>query len=148
MTARQIRRAEALYRPDREDLVDTEPWMAQSRCTETDPESFFPEKGGSTRAAKAVCRKCEVRTECLDYALRNDERYGIWGGMSERERRRLAQERREPVADGHQRCVKCEQIKPLSAFHRNPKTKNGRTGKCASCRNTEGRRNDRMAVAA
>ena len=58
-------------------------------CAQTDPEAFFPEKGGSTREAKRVCRSCEVRAECLEYALENDERFGIWGGMSERERRRL-----------------------------------------------------------
>lgn len=49
----------------------------------------FPEKGGSTREAKRVCVGCEVRVECLEYALANDERFGIWGGLSERERRKL-----------------------------------------------------------
>ena len=44
-------------------------------CAETDPEAFFPEKGGSTREAKKVCMACEVRVECLDYALENDERF-------------------------------------------------------------------------
>ncbi|MBN9325765.1 MAG: WhiB family transcriptional regulator, partial [Cellulomonas sp.] len=51
--------------------------------------AFFPEKGGSTREAKKVCTQCEVRAECLEYALANDERFGIWGGLSERERRKL-----------------------------------------------------------
>lgn len=64
-------------------------WQDQALCAQTDPESFFPEKGGSTREAKAVCQSCEVRAECLDYALANDERFGIWGGLSERERRKL-----------------------------------------------------------
>lgn len=63
-------------------------WQQQALCAQTDPEAFFPEKGGSTREAKAVCFSCEVREECLQYALENDERFGIWGGMSERERRR------------------------------------------------------------
>jgi WhiB family redox-sensing transcriptional regulator len=45
--------------------------------------------GGSTREAKKVCTTCDVRSECLEYALSNDERFGIWGGLSERERRRL-----------------------------------------------------------
>jgi len=58
-------------------------------CTQTDPELFFPEKGGSTREAKKVCANCTVRAECLSYALENDERFGIWGGLSERERRKL-----------------------------------------------------------
>ena len=64
-------------------------WQQHALCAQTDPEAFFPEKGGSTREAKAVCRSCQVREECLEYALANDERFGIWGGMSERERRRL-----------------------------------------------------------
>lgn len=64
-------------------------WQDRALCAQTDPEAFFPEKGGSTREAKRVCTGCEVRAECLDYALTHDERFGIWGGMSERERRRL-----------------------------------------------------------
>lgn len=64
-------------------------WQERALCAQTDPEAFFPEKGGSTREAKRVCLSCEVRVECLDYALANDERFGIWGGLSERERRRI-----------------------------------------------------------
>lgn len=64
-------------------------WQERALCAQTDPEAFFPEKGGSTREAKKVCLVCEVRAECLEYALENDERFGIWGGMSERERRKL-----------------------------------------------------------
>ena len=65
------------------------PWQEEALCAQTDPEAFFPEKGGSTREAKKVCLGCDVRSECLEYALMNDERFGIWGGLSERERRRL-----------------------------------------------------------
>ncbi len=64
-------------------------WQERALCAQTDPEAFFPEKGGSTREAKKVCTQCEVRAECLEYALENDERFGIWGGLSERERRKL-----------------------------------------------------------
>ena len=64
-------------------------WQTDALCAQTDPEAFFPEKGGSTRDAKRVCTTCEVRSECLEYALQNDERFGIWGGLSERERRKL-----------------------------------------------------------
>jgi WhiB family redox-sensing transcriptional regulator len=64
-------------------------WQAEALCAQTDPEAFFPEKGGSTRDAKKVCGSCTVRAQCLEYALANDERFGIWGGLSERERRRL-----------------------------------------------------------
>ena len=64
-------------------------WQERALCAQTDPEAFFPEKGGSTREAKRVCTSCDVRSECLEYALAHDERFGIWGGLSERERRRL-----------------------------------------------------------
>jgi WhiB family redox-sensing transcriptional regulator len=67
-------------------------WQDRAICAQTDPDAFFPEKGGSTREAKKVCRGCEVRAECLEYALERDERFGIWGGLSERERRRLRRE--------------------------------------------------------
>ena len=66
-----------------------EQWQDRALCAQTDPEAFFPEKGGSTREAKKICQRCPVRNECLEYALANDERFGIWGGLSERERRRL-----------------------------------------------------------
>lgn len=64
-------------------------WHDRALCAQTDPEAFFPEKGGSTREAKKICAVCPVRAECLAYALAHDERFGIWGGLSERERRRL-----------------------------------------------------------
>ena len=64
-------------------------WQERALCAQTDPDIFFPEKGGSTRDAKRICTGCEVKAQCLDYALENDERFGIWGGLSERERRKL-----------------------------------------------------------
>ena len=83
----------ALQRPAEqataEQAVGEPSWQERSLCAQTDPEAFFPEKGGSTREAKRVCLSCEVRVECLEYALENDERFGIWGGLSERERRRV-----------------------------------------------------------
>lgn len=71
-------------------------------CAQTDPEVFFPDKGGSTRDAKKVCGACMVRSACLAYALENEERFGIWGGLSERERRRL---KRKPVRSADERQV-------------------------------------------
>lgn len=68
---------------------EVDDWQERALCAETDPEAFFPEKGGSTREAKRICGGCEVRSQCLEYALAHDERFGIWGGLSERERRRL-----------------------------------------------------------
>ena len=75
----------------REQTEDDNPlaWQTDALCAQTDPEAFFPEKGGSTRDAKRICASCDVRDQCLEYALQNDERFGIWGGLSERERRRL-----------------------------------------------------------
>ena len=66
-------------------------WQDKALCAQVDPEIFFPDKGGSTRNPKRVCAMCEVRAECLDYALTHEDagRFGIWGGFSERERRRL-----------------------------------------------------------
>lgn len=70
-------------------IEEEDQWQERALCAQTDPEAFFPEKGGSTREAKRICQGCEVRDACLDYALAHDERFGIWGGLSERERRRL-----------------------------------------------------------
>jgi len=69
--------------------ADDRVWVLEAKCLDADPEAFFPEKGGSTREAKRICSACPVRNECLEHALTNDERFGIWGGLSERERRRM-----------------------------------------------------------
>ena len=76
-------------------LLQPVDWQANARCTDVsvDPEIFFPERGGSSKAARAVCKDCKVQSQCLDYALNNKEQFGIWGGTSERERRRLRKER-------------------------------------------------------
>lgn len=94
MTARQLRRVSAVWPVPYQPLIDPDAvnelaWQEYALCAETDAEAFFPEKGGSTREAKKVCRSCEVRAACLEYALEHEERFGIWGGMSERERRKL-----------------------------------------------------------
>jgi WhiB family redox-sensing transcriptional regulator len=68
-------------------------WQERANCLGVDPDLFFPERGASTREAKSVCGSCEVREECLEYALVNGEKFGIWGGLSERERRRLRRQR-------------------------------------------------------
>jgi WhiB family redox-sensing transcriptional regulator len=68
-------------------------WQERANCLGVDPDLFFPERGASTREAKSVCRSCEVRLECLEYALAHGEKFGIWGGLSERERRRVRRER-------------------------------------------------------
>jgi WhiB family redox-sensing transcriptional regulator len=68
-------------------------WQARANCMGVDPELFFPERGSSTREAKEVCRGCVVRGDCLEFAIANSEKFGIWGGMSERERRRVRRAR-------------------------------------------------------
>lgn len=76
-------------------------WRLSALCAQTDPELFFPEKGGSTAQAKSICRHCEVRTACLDHALTTGQRDGIWGGLSPRQRQLLNRQRaanREPAA--------------------------------------------------
>lgn len=76
-----------------QELGQPEEWTQWASCADTDPDAFFPEKGGSTRAAKSICSGCAVQAECLDFALRNKEQFGIYGGLSERERRALSKER-------------------------------------------------------
>ena len=86
--ARNQRQTEALM-SDGEDKS----WQDFANCLGVDPDLFFPERGASTREAKEVCRGCVVRDDCLEYALANGEKFGIWGGMSERERRRIRRQR-------------------------------------------------------
>jgi WhiB family redox-sensing transcriptional regulator len=74
--------------------VEPDPdWHDHANCLGVDPDLFFPERGASTREAKEVCRGCEVRHDCLEFALQNGEKFGIWGGLSERERRRIRRQR-------------------------------------------------------
>jgi WhiB family redox-sensing transcriptional regulator len=71
------------------DLPVLPAWYDDALCAQVDQDMFFPDRGGSTAAAKATCALCSVRQQCLDYALANHERYGIWGGVSERDRRKI-----------------------------------------------------------
>lgn len=70
-------------------LVEPAGWHLEALCAEIGGDAWFPEKGESCNAAKRICQDCPVRAECLQYSLDNDERFGVWGGLSERERRRL-----------------------------------------------------------
>ena len=74
-------------------VTEDKSWQDMANCLGVDPDLFFPERGASTREAKEVCRGCVVREDCLEYALANGEKFGIWGGMSERERRRIRRQR-------------------------------------------------------
>ena len=68
-------------------------WQDLANCRGADPDLFFPERGASTRTAKGICRECQVRAECLEFAIVSSEKFGIWGMMSERERRKIRKER-------------------------------------------------------
>jgi WhiB family transcriptional regulator, redox-sensing transcriptional regulator len=69
-------------------------WQESALCAQTGPDFFFPAPGSSTREAKKLCGACPEQAACLAYALENDERFGVWGGLSERERLRLRRGKR------------------------------------------------------
>jgi WhiB family redox-sensing transcriptional regulator len=77
------------------EVLDTEDlsWHDLANCRGADPDLFFPERGASTRTAKSICRQCAVRDECLEFAIISSEKFGIWGALSERERRKIRRER-------------------------------------------------------
>lgn len=153
MTAGQRRHAEPLYPPGTVLLAPADTsssWQERALCAQTDPEAFFPEKGGSTREAKKVCGACEVRAECLEYALTRNEAFGIWGGLSERQRRALKRTRSastvaapapEPVP-ADKTCLRCRETLPISRLSR--RTNDSDTGYCHACRVE--RRNNRVTV--
>lgn len=118
-----------------EDLTsprDALSWQDRALCAEVGGDEWFPEKGGSTREAKRVCRACPVKMACLDYALENDERFGIWGGMSERERRRL--KRTVDIADGLPAVRRCQ-----SGQHFMTAGNVTGDGSCSACKLAAGR---------
>ena len=80
-------------------LIDGPPtWHVDAACRGANQDIFFPERGESTAPAKAVCATCPVAAECLQYAVDELIKYGIWGGKSERERRTLRRLARKEVA--------------------------------------------------
>ena len=79
----------AVFEIEPEEIV----WQNYANCLGVDPDLFFPERGASTREAKEVCRGCVVQDDCFEFALSNGEKFGIWGGKSERERRRVRRQR-------------------------------------------------------
>jgi WhiB family redox-sensing transcriptional regulator len=80
-------------------VVDETPdefaWMLRARCRGASPADFFPSDGLGVESAQLICRHCPVRAECLEYALVNHIEHGVWGGASERERRRILRRRRD-----------------------------------------------------
>jgi WhiB family transcriptional regulator, redox-sensing transcriptional regulator len=69
-------------------------WMSRGRCRDMDPAVFFPSDGIGVQAAQRICGECPVMEPCLEYALANRVDHGVWGGASERERRRILRRRR------------------------------------------------------
>ena len=61
-------------------------WQDDALCATTDPDAFFPDIRDKATTAKTICGMCEVRTECLTYAIENREEHGVWGGTTEQER--------------------------------------------------------------
>lgn len=72
--------------------IEEEAWMADGVCRSVGGELWFPEKGDhySASKARAICQDCPSKQPCLEYAMSRNERFGIWGGASERDRRKLA----------------------------------------------------------
>lgn len=70
-------------------IANNAPWVTDAACTTADPETWFPDRGGSPHAAKRICNSCPVRMDCLRHALKYGEKFGVWGGLTELERRRI-----------------------------------------------------------
>jgi WhiB family redox-sensing transcriptional regulator len=77
--------------------MDTD-WMAEGNCTRVPPSTFFPSDGVGVDIARKICENCPVKSPCLEYALVNRIDHGVWGGTSERERRRILRQRRQRAA--------------------------------------------------
>jgi WhiB family redox-sensing transcriptional regulator len=75
--------------------VTNQSWRQTAACRGLDPEIFYPASDDDAEAAKGVCNGCAVRMPCLEYALSNREHDGIWGGATEKERRRIVRQRRK-----------------------------------------------------
>jgi WhiB family redox-sensing transcriptional regulator len=69
-------------------------WRRHSACRGLDPEIFYPPTDEEAASAKVVCSACSVRETCLDFALQGREKEGVWGGATEKERRRILRQRR------------------------------------------------------
>ena len=74
--------------------MDTD-WMQHGLCREIAPATFFPSDGVGVEAARRICQSCPVQAPCLEYALVERVDHGVWGGASERERRRILKRRRQ-----------------------------------------------------
>jgi len=91
-------------------LAGAEPqnWRDLALCTEVDAELFFPARGEAPRDAKRVCALCEVSAQCLDFAMEHDIRFGVFGGMSEMDRRKLRSKRARAAREARAREKRAE----------------------------------------
>ena len=80
--------------------IATNHWMANGKCVDLDPSLFFPSDGKGVEVAKSICSTCDMKIPCLEYALRNRVDHGVWGGASERQRRRILRARKELLVQG------------------------------------------------
>jgi WhiB family redox-sensing transcriptional regulator len=86
--------------PDQGDPTMETSWMARGHCAAHPPSTFFPSDGVGVEVARRICEGCPVESRCLDYALRNRIDHGVWGGCSERQRRRILKARRTEAIAG------------------------------------------------
>ena len=70
-------------------------WRQRAACRGVEPDVFYPVSDEEAEEAKAICEECPVRQPCLEYAISNREKDGVWGGATERERRRIIRQRRK-----------------------------------------------------
>lgn len=125
-------------------------WRDHAACLDADPELFFPvnDQGPALlqiAAAKTVCQRCPVIRECLSWALEAGEAFGVWGGLSEGERRAMGAATRR-VSYGHTEtrcCSGCQQTKPLGDFGRDAQSQDGISRRCKVCRAEVARRSQR-----
>lgn len=111
-------------------LFNQESWVKDALCVEHDPEMFYPTKSARPRNAKRVCGSpevpnCPVREECLEYALANDEQFGIWGGKALRERRQIKRDRGR-VRSPRTHCTRGHNLEHVGRWA------DGRCGQCAT----------------
>lgn len=105
-------------------------WQDYAECKGTNTNLFFPERGTGSDEAKAVCSTCPVRLQCLQYALDNGETFGIWGGLSERQRRRVRKQRMEAG------IIRVRPLKPIEHGSYNGSRMHRKRGEepCDDCR--------------
>jgi hypothetical protein len=111
------------------EIASTQEWVNEALCAQVGPEDslWFPDKGQSNKQAKLICAECPVRQQCLQYALDRSEQHGIWGGLSDRERKELKRGIRPPR-------MKCRKGHDLNEAGTRP------NGECAECSRERSRR--------